>query len=157
MFPLHQCFFVVANAFLKFIFFRIAKRLPAHRKSQSIAQPNFRAQLPNPIHFALWQQRYPLSEATKDTAERGFERANCYSHPRATAAKERFLKKPFLDERDRVNENVALSSDASRMECLESVSVDVSHAESLEFVSVDVFHVEGLASAFHKAILWVLL
>ena len=50
-----------------------------------------------------------------------------------------------------------LSSDASRMECLESVSVDVSHAESLEFVSVDVFHAEGLASAFHKAILWVLL
>ena len=98
-----------------------------------------------------------MSEATKDTAERGFERANCYSHPRVTAAKERFLKKPFLDERDRVNENVALSSDASRMECLESVGVDVSHAESLEFVSVDVFHVEGLASAFHKAILWVLL
>ncbi len=110
-----------------------------------------------PFHFALWQQIYPLSEATKDTAERGFERVNCYSHPRVTAAKERFLKKPFLDERDRVNENVALSSDASRMECLESVSVDVSHAESLEFVSVDVFHVEGLASAFHKAILWVLL
>ena len=43
------------------------------------------------------------------------------------------------------------------MERLESVSVDVSRAEGLEFVSVDVFHVEGLASAFHKAILWVLL